>query len=124
MNRWASAIKGVSRTSVFQKNTLQKIEEVERAIDNKMLGIRNQSIQQSRILPTDELLVFSLNFNPKRSRTKVYKLMMNLVDILRFFEIEHFLQFYDKKFYEKLNRSIEQGNTRVAILAQEQFWAR
>lgn len=50
--------------------------------------------------------------------------MMNLVDILRFFEIEHFLQFYDKKFYEKLNRSIEQGNTRVAILAQEQFWAR
>jgi hypothetical protein len=124
LNRWASAIKGVSRTSVFQKNTLQKIEEVERAIDNKMLGIRNQSIQQSRILPTDELLVFSLNFNPKRSRTKVYKLMMNLVDILRFFEIEHFLQFYDKKFYEKLNRSIEQGNTRVAILAQEQFWAR
>lgn len=87
MNRWASAIKGVSLTSVFQKNTLQKIEEVERAIDNKMLGIRNQSIQQSRILPTDELLVFSLNFNPKRSRTKVYKMMMNLVDILRFFEI-------------------------------------
>ena len=72
-----------------------KLDEAERALDAKMAGIRTESILQSKILAGNELVLFSLSFSPKRSRTKIYKLMMNLSDIQRFFEIGHFLKFLD-----------------------------
>lgn len=46
-----------------------------------MIGLRNESILQSKILVGGELVFFSLSFSPKRNRTKTYKLMMNLADI-------------------------------------------